>query len=160
MRPSSTESTETVSWPPKYTCKLRQFNVGDSVFVKNFSPTHPHPAWLPGCIMSVCGPLSYHVCSWFIVVSCLSVCPTIVYRPSSHWPYPSLFTYLPTRQSLWFSRWPLRQVIPADPCSSTISCTSAATETFATSSSPTRLVASIVRGTRCNILDCIGIRNV
>ena len=42
--------------------KLRQFDVEDSVFVKNFSPTHPHPAWLPSCIMSIRGPLFYDVC--------------------------------------------------------------------------------------------------
>ena len=41
--------------------KVRSFKVGDSVFVRNFSPQHPHPKWLFGQIRDISGPVSYTV---------------------------------------------------------------------------------------------------
>ena len=41
--------------------KVRSFEVGDSVFVRNFSPQHPHPKLLFGQIRDICGPVSYTV---------------------------------------------------------------------------------------------------
>ena len=41
--------------------KTRQFSIGDSVFVRNFSQQYPQPTWLSGEIVSVCGPVSYTV---------------------------------------------------------------------------------------------------
>ena len=35
--------------------------MGDSVFVRNFSPQHPHPNWLFGQIQDIRGPVSYTV---------------------------------------------------------------------------------------------------
>ena len=41
--------------------KPRSFQVGDLVFVKNFSGSHPNPLWIPGQVSQVKGPLSYQV---------------------------------------------------------------------------------------------------
>ena len=41
--------------------KIRQFSMGDTVFIRNFSQQYPHPTWLPGEIVSVSGPVSYTV---------------------------------------------------------------------------------------------------
>ena len=41
--------------------RLRQFKIGDAVFVRNFSQQYPQPTWLSGEIVSVCGPVSYTV---------------------------------------------------------------------------------------------------
>ena len=41
--------------------KVRSFEVGDSVFVLNFSPQHPQPKWLFGQIREILGPVSYTV---------------------------------------------------------------------------------------------------
>ena len=41
--------------------KTRSFEIGDSVFVRNFSPQHPHPKWLFGQIHDIRGPVSYTV---------------------------------------------------------------------------------------------------
>ena len=38
--------------------KARSFEVGDSVFVRNFSPQHPHPKWLFDQICDNRGPVS------------------------------------------------------------------------------------------------------
>ena len=38
---------------------LRSFELGDAVFVENFS--NPPPKWIPGKITKVTGPLSYQV---------------------------------------------------------------------------------------------------
>ena len=41
--------------------KTRQFSMGDTVFIRNFSQQYPHPTWLSGEIVSVSGPVSYTV---------------------------------------------------------------------------------------------------
>ena len=41
--------------------KTRQFNIGEAVFIRNFSQQYPQPTWLSGEIDSVCGPVSYTV---------------------------------------------------------------------------------------------------
>ena len=41
--------------------KTRQFSMGDTVFIRNFSQRYPHPTWLSGETVSVCGPVSYTV---------------------------------------------------------------------------------------------------
>ena len=41
--------------------KARKFEIGDSVFVCNFSQQHPPPKWLFGQIQDIRGPVSYTV---------------------------------------------------------------------------------------------------
>ena len=41
--------------------RVRGFEIGDSVFVRNFSQQYPHPKWLIGQIHDVRGPVSYSV---------------------------------------------------------------------------------------------------
>ena len=41
--------------------KVRKFSEGDSVFMRNFSPQHPHLTWIPGQILITRGPVSYTV---------------------------------------------------------------------------------------------------
>ena len=39
-------------------CKLREFDVDDTVYIRNFRGT---PLWIPGIIDKCCGPVSYLV---------------------------------------------------------------------------------------------------
>ena len=41
--------------------KVRSFEVGDSVLMRNFSRQHPHPKWLFGQNQEIRGPMSYTV---------------------------------------------------------------------------------------------------
>ena len=41
--------------------KVRSFEIGDSVFLRNFSQQHPYPKWLLGQIQDIRGPVSYTV---------------------------------------------------------------------------------------------------
>ena len=39
-------------------CKLREFDVGDTVYIRNFRGT---PLWIPGIVNQCHGPVSYSV---------------------------------------------------------------------------------------------------
>ena len=39
-------------------CKLREFDVGDTVYIHNFRGT---PLWIPGIVNQCCGPVFYSV---------------------------------------------------------------------------------------------------